>query len=208
MKSYNRILLTTCLLFSGCAFGTQMNYRDTEISVPAFRSPLGLAVWDQRNYVVSGDKSEQFIGVQRSGWGIPFGVHTASGLPLSVEFRQAIQRGLEKKKIQVIPLDTTVRVSKNEIIISQQKANAPLNLLITIAEWKSDTMNNVSFSYDIIAEVFDKAGNLIAQKRVQGSKDLDASFWNPIGSSERLMNKQQQDVFGEVFSSPEIKGVL
>jgi len=202
------LLFTVCVFFVGCAFGSKMKYHDTTIDFASTKSPVGLTVWDQRPYVLTGNKSPQFIGLQRSAYGIPFGVHTESGVPLVIEFRQAIQKRFENNSVSVVANDIPFATSKSYVISSLAKTKAPVCILITVVEWKSDTLSNVAFTYDLIAEAYDTSSNLLAQKRLTGKKSLDASFWNPIGSSERLMVEQQRLIFGELLSSPEISAIL
>ena len=77
------IALAICILVAnGCAFGSKMSFDKTSLAVPAINSSVSVGVWDARPYVLSGEKSPQWVGLQRSGFGIPYGVHTHSGAPL------------------------------------------------------------------------------------------------------------------------------
>ena len=79
----NMIALGTSLLFliSGCAM---LDYRqaapDLHIST---KERLSIGVQDHRPYVLNHDKEENFIGIQRGGFGIPVSLPTASGHPLA-----------------------------------------------------------------------------------------------------------------------------
>jgi len=71
IKPFNFILLSL-VLFQGC--GTVSNYPQHYDKInPSIQTEIGfsigLGVQDRRNYVVSGKKSEKFIGRKPRGWG-------------------------------------------------------------------------------------------------------------------------------------------
>ncbi len=80
-------LLPAVLLASmlgGCAVGNTYEYRLPRLPLSVQgNSAIGLAVTDQRPYILDGDKDPNFVGLQRGGYGNPFDVTTASGRPMA-----------------------------------------------------------------------------------------------------------------------------
>jgi hypothetical protein len=52
-------------------------------------------------------------------------------------------------------------------------------LLLTLHEWKSDTYMNVGLTYDVTLAVLERAGIVLAERRLSGRDNLGGSFWNP-----------------------------
>ena len=65
--------------------------------------PLALGVQDLRSYVVSGDKGEDFAGLARSGYGIPYDIGTESNRPLAQEIADMIATALRSSAVTVKP---------------------------------------------------------------------------------------------------------
>ena len=80
-------------------------------------------------------------------------------------------------------------------------------ILLEIANWKTDVMTDVNFSFDMTLKVF-RNGNKIAEERVFGEEQLDGSFWNPIGKSERVAVTKQKEKLDQLFASPRIRAAL
>ena len=72
-------------LLAGCAQGQKIDYsgRSFEATPVKEGQTIALAVQDNRAAIKSGEKSPDFVGKQRDGWGIPYDVRTSSGQPLS-----------------------------------------------------------------------------------------------------------------------------
>ena len=62
-------MLLACAALAGCAVGQKFSYADGHIALLANRSdtPTAVAVLDQRPYILSRDKRENFVGLSRGG---------------------------------------------------------------------------------------------------------------------------------------------
>jgi hypothetical protein len=183
-----------------------MSFDKTTVAVPPSNGELSVAVWDARPYVLTGEKSPEWVGLQRSGWGIPYGVHTQSNNPLSSEFAQSIlssfgQAGGAKSSV-TIPNRTSTIEAVTKMLPSRGKV-----LLLEISEWKTDTLSDINFSYDLKVKVLNN-GALVAEERTHGNEKLKGSMWNPIGASERVAVAKQKEKLDELFSFTSIKNAL
>lgn len=100
------VFLMVALLLPACAKGNRYDY---QTALPMFRAStsheVAVAVQDRRPYILDGDKTPSFVGIQRSGWHIPFDVTTLSGNYLAEDFTIAVANGLEQKGITTKSLD-------------------------------------------------------------------------------------------------------
>jgi hypothetical protein len=91
---YRIVALGIAILFlSGCVVGRK-DFREAQAVLDYHGQPLALGVQDLRSYVISGDKGEDFAGLARSGYGIPYDIGTESNRPLAQEMADVIAGAL------------------------------------------------------------------------------------------------------------------
>ena len=166
------------LLFAGCGAGNTHTYHGANTDIPAAGTyKVAIATYDQRYYVVNGDKPADFVGLRRAKYGIPFDMETASGNPLAQDFTETISRSFAAKGFRATPVivyssDTNYKTVKANL----KQTGAHRLILLILYEWKSDTFRNTSLTYNVLLEVFDENGRLIAHKRISGNDDLGGRF--------------------------------
>ncbi|MDZ4786430.1 MAG: hypothetical protein SGJ02_10180 [bacterium] len=202
--------LILCGSLTGCVIGTKMKFSDTSLQVPTTKGMILVGALDRRPYVISGEKSPKWVGLQRSGFGIPYGVHTSSGLPLATEFRDGLQRNFNSSK--------SVNINSNSNFVEQLKSlmaketalgeSNTKGLLLVINQWKTDVMNNVNLYYDLELIALDKNGNVGGRAQLASNEKLKGSFWNPVAASERVAKEKLKAVLDKLLMSPEIARAL
>ncbi|HEY7322582.1 MAG TPA: hypothetical protein VIE89_33880 [Candidatus Binatia bacterium] len=206
MKLISLILTLAGFLLNGCAVGQKFDYAASIINVDSLTPAhsAAVAVLDQRVYIRNGDKKESFVGLSRGGYGNPFDVRTASGLPLASEMATAVVAALRTKGIQAEAL--TVRPTDGSSQARQALIQAGLDraLLFTLTEWKTDTMMRTGLSYDVTLEVFDRTGKRVARKQLFGKEVSGAS----ILSAEKDAQKWFASKVAELFQDDAIAGSL
>jgi len=198
------VLLVFALLSTACAVGNQYSYNSsTNMALPVHgTADVGLAVIDQRPYVLDGDKSPDFVGLQRGGFGNPFDVTTASGKPLSTEMQDALSRALESNGYQVTLLKSA-SASEADIEQAVRGDGKDRNVIILLKEWKTDAMMRFGLSYDVVLRVFNKQAEPVAENRLTGDKEAvgGAGFEsaNSKAASMAFENKMNQ-----LFNAPDV----
>jgi hypothetical protein len=206
----NRFVLVLCCVFvGGCAVGNQHQYSGIapEVSVPSGNS-IAVGVHDQRPYVVAGGKSEMFVGLSRGGFGNPFDVTTASGKPLADDFRATIadifrRNGVNVKEITIRPASTGVQARDAVISAGQGRS-----LLLSLAEWKSDTYMNTALIYDVRLVVLDSAGKVLGDEALRGRDNLGGSAINPPAHAIEVVPGAYRRKLEELLNNPAIKKAL
>ncbi|MGH8534209.1 MAG: hypothetical protein ACREV1_16215 [Gammaproteobacteria bacterium] len=67
------------LVLVGCAFGRKQDYLQAHpVLELTHKARLAVGVQDRRPYILDHDKDEDFVGLQRGGYGNPFDVGTQS----------------------------------------------------------------------------------------------------------------------------------
>jgi|KBSSwiStaDraftv2_1062776.scaffolds.fasta_scaffold84298_2 hypothetical protein len=167
-------VIAAALLLGGCAVGNTHNYGQSSLELGGVSSTgtVALCVQDVRSYVMSGNKPESFVGLRRGGFGNPFDVNTKSGGPLAAEIRDTISRSLAAKGVKVEPVTVprTAGISEAKRALAQTRARR--SMLVTLREWKSDTMMNTDLHYDVTAEVMDDKGAVLGTNSIRGVDNL------------------------------------
>ena len=209
MKKLIFVLVGVQMLLSGCAVGNKYDYRSQTPELPVSSGgSVAVAVSDQRPYVVSGDKTSMFVGLQRGGFGNPFDVETLSREPLADDFTATIVAALESKGITVKPVMVAPSVNDRKAIQALAASGADKTLLVSLREWKSDTAMNVAFMYDVKAEVFDAQGKSIAENAVNGRDNLGGSALNAPGHARKAVPEAYRRVLESLLGDPKILDAL
>ncbi|MFN4894409.1 MAG: hypothetical protein ACK5GN_14195 [Pseudomonadota bacterium] len=183
-----------------------MAFDKTVVAVPPASEAVSVAVWDARPYVLSGEKSPEWVGLQRSGWGIPFGVHTSSGAPLRKEFSQSIVSSFSKAGFSARDIDVPDKIS-DAVTVEKLASDRGKVIILEIFEWKTDTMVDVNFSYDLAVKVLN-SGVKVAEERIKGDEKLDGSSWNPVSASERVATAKQKERLDDLFATQAIRDAI
>jgi len=203
------VVVFLALLLSGCAVGNKYDYASSKPGLTGGgKGQVEVAVHDQRPYVVYADKTPDFVGLQRAGFGNPWDVRTKSGMPLSDDMLQALAEGLRSAGFTVAPVNTSHAESPS-VVLDRLTANAKGKILVvTIMQWKTDTYNNVKLLFDLKATLYTKMGKYIAESRVQGEENLGGNAWNPPAHATKASPVALSRKLEELLASPEMKIVL
>lgn len=209
MKTRITVGLALTVLLGACAFGNKYDYTsqmpDLEI---ATEDKVAIGVMDQRDYVVSGRNTPEWVGLQRSGFGIPYGVHTKSDKPLAHDMTDIIIRALAAKGVQAQAVYLEPSAVRKPGIDALVATGAERSILVSFLQWKSDTYVNIALLYDASAEVFDGEGQSLARTDVTGRDDLGGDFVYPQGHAETAVPEQTKKILERLLNEEEIVKAL
>ncbi len=165
------------LLVSACAVGQKKDYRNQAIDINATSTQtIGVAVLDQRTYVVSGDKTPDFVGLRRGGYNNPFDVLTESGESLADDVAFSIVTSLSAQNINASILRTTPNSNRSSAKEALPRLDSTRVLMVYLTEWKSDNGYSLRILYDLSAEVLDENGNVLASSEVADTRASGPDF--------------------------------
>src|SRR4051812_45867676 len=97
MFHWRPITLIVCAVLTTSACGLEHAYHTVTPSLQrSGAAQVAVGVHDQRRAVLDGDAAPDYVGLVRSGLGIPYHVSTEDDQPFSHDFADAIVRGLER----------------------------------------------------------------------------------------------------------------
>ena len=201
------LVLFLGVLVSGCAIGNSYRYDlgDAAFTVKSDKTVAVSAV-DLRPYVRPDDKTPDFVGLQRGGFGNPFDVTTRSGKPLAEDMATSIVKALNQANVRAFSVAVAsgsgVSAAREQLL----KADAERFALLLIREWKTNTYVNTELFNDITLQVLRDDGSQIAEKTLQGRETLGATF---VPADARVhAEKAFKARLESVFNDPEIAGAL
>ena len=199
-------MLIAVAALAGCAVGQKFSYADGHIALLANRSdtPTAVAVLDQRPYILSGDKRENFLGLSRGGYGNPFNVRTRSGAPMAADMAAGIVRALEANgqpaQAVIVPPAEGIDGAKDRLKFTR----AERQLLFILREWKTDTLEHTGLWFDVTLDVFDESGETLASKQISGKEVSGGS----IVSAEKDAQKWFSEKVGQLLDNRDVAAAL
>lgn len=208
MKSLQLVVLPFVFAaLAGCAVGNQYDYRAASVSLPlAGSGELGIAVIDNRSYVLDGEKEADFIGLQRGGFNNPFDVTTASGNSLTQDMSESLEIALRNSGYTVTGLQIASAESA-AITSAVAESGMARNIVLTVKDWKTDIYMNMTLHFDLLLEVVTKQGDTIASNHMQGEETVSGGG---VGASQnsRTASAAFETKIGRLFNDPKILAAL
>jgi uncharacterized protein YdaT len=163
------------------AFGNKHPYDEVSIGCKINSSKsIAIAVHDQRAYVLDSGKTPDYCGNMRSGVGIPYDIHTKSGVAVASEMLTIICNAMIKNGTSVQKVVTTHAQKTDQVIENLKNTHADKLVYIKILEWKTDTYMKADLYCLMNLFVYNQQGDLIVETTVKASREAyGGSFWNP-----------------------------
>jgi hypothetical protein len=202
-------ILGILLILGGCAFGNTYDFQSQNLNFKkAVSGTIAVGVHDRRSYILSGNKTPQWVGLQRDRFGIPFGVHTVSDKPLADEFSTAVSGAIKRSKVDVIQVPLPHSMSRKKALRILAGHGAEKILYISLSEWKSRTLVRAVISYNILAEIFDNQGNLLGTKKLKGRENLGGNLIYPMGHAQSALPIAFRRIFENLLNDSQVSQSL
>lgn len=197
-------IFVACILVGGCAIGQKTNYDDGEIEFAMFvddkRQTVYVGFYDERPYVLSGEKDPSFSGLVRSLYGIPYSRHTESGDPLGDDLTDLLVRSLEQQGYNAQPIHFDLRQEIEPALTSSMSGDG-LALIYQFREWKTDSMHREVFIYDVTLDVYNSSAEPIASVTDSGRRRINESFHLGRAIKELLDRIHNRPVIQEALNN-------
>jgi hypothetical protein len=202
-------ILGMAVLVGGCAIGQEYDYSKVQTNLEAQTDKdVAVSVVDQRQYVVSGDKKPNFVGLQRAGFGIPYDVTTQSGQPLARQMNTAVVNALQDQDITAEALVLTPGTDTDEALERFQEGASDRFLLVDVKEWKTDVYARMTTHWDLVASVYDQSGTRLAQNSISGVEPVSASALGLEDPNSQKATQLTSRKLEELLNDPNIQSAL
>lgn len=187
--------------------GQKYNYAIVGDLTASGSKSLAIATHDQRPYILSSEKSPDYVGKMRGGYGNPFDVGTESGKPMSDDMSQSISSSLSKKGFKTVLIPTLPKDSSEAIMEKLKNTQTDGLILLTVYEWKSDFAGFGVFKswldYNATLTVFDNNGKSLAEAKIGGSDELGNSM-EPVSHSKKAVPKGVKKKIEELLNDSDV----
>ena len=200
------MLAVVAAVAQGCAVGQTVRYGDASPALRAGGGAIAVGVQDRRPYVLSKEKTPEFVGVSRGGFYNAFDVNTASGKPLADDAAAAIARALEQRGARVTTVPIAPQDTAEQALAALMGAGLPRSLYVTLFEWKSDSYTGTGFDYDLQAVGYDAGGRKLGENRVGGGEHMGGAMG--IHSASEELPKQLAKQIELLLNDPKLDAVL
>lgn len=161
------------LFLTGCSGGQASTHTAGTVMLKLQSAPpISIGVWDDRPDVINGDRDPAWIGLQRSLYGIPYGVQTSSRRPFAEELGKMLERSFRHAGLDVEMVHIPVGSDRQDAVEYLVATEHPRLLLLRIGQWYADTYVQTTLHYDVTLDVLDSRGSLVAQSALSGGDDL------------------------------------
>ena len=181
--------LFLAVLCTGCAVGQKFRYSPMALDLKASGTcVIAVSALDDRPYVKNSEKTPAYVGTLRGGFGNPWDVMTESGKPLSEDVTDVLCASLKTKGYSAKGVTLKPGESVAAAIAALQAANAKRLMLLTLHEWRSDTMMNTSVYCNLALSVMDSEGKVLAESKAQAEEEsLGGGGMNPPGHAKQAV---------------------
>jgi len=163
-----------------------------KITVP-IQGSLAIAVLDSRPDVVSGERQENFIGLSRSLYGIPYPAHTPSKKPFATELANLAARALKLGGTPPQVVTVSPYSGRQRAIEALKSTSADRLLLIELRDWWSDTLIHTDLNYDLSLTVLNGQGQELGSTSLIGH--------DSVGRRERPERRDIPTATNDILSS-------
>ena len=161
------------ITLSGCVIGKKVPYEKMKVDLTySGTRSIALAVYDQREMILSGSRKPDFVGYQLSGIGVAWPMGTKSGKNYTDVIQEVISRAYKAKGYTVTLFPTSYKENYSDIKSRMMKSSSDRLMIIKLTELQIVLVTATIMGINVDVEVFDKSGNLLASKNFQKSETI------------------------------------
>lgn len=166
---YSIFLIT----LTGCVVGKKVPYEKMKVEINySGTKSISLAVYDQREMVVAGNRKADFVGYQISGIGVAWPIGTKSGKNFADVIQDVISQSFKKKGYTVLLIPTAYKDNYDDLKTRMIQSSGDRLMIIKLKKLQIVMVVATIIDIDVDIEVFDKSGNMLAVKNFQKSETI------------------------------------
>jgi len=157
----------------GCVVGKKVPYEKMKVEINySGTKSITLAVYDQREMVVDGNRKADFVGYQLSSIGVAWPMGTKSGKNFTDVLQEVISQSFKNKGYKVLLFPTLYTENYDDIKTRMIQSSGDRLMIIKLKKLQIVMVVATIIDIDVDIEVFDKSGNMLASKNFQKSLQI------------------------------------
>jgi len=161
------------LTLIGCVIGKKVPYEKMKVEINySGTKSIALAVYDQREMVVEGNRKPDFVGYQISGIGVAWPIGTKSGKNFTDVVQEVISRSFKSKGYTVLLFPTSYKDNYDDLKTRMIQSSGDHLMIIKLKKLQIVMVVATVIDIDVDVEVFDKSGNMLTVKNFKKSEQI------------------------------------
>lgn len=204
MKHPAALFILTALLLTGCAIGNKYDIRQAQAVAPSGSSSVAVGGVDEREYLKRGEIEPEYVGMTRGGYGNPFRVKTATKRPFAEEAAGVVAASLGSRVRGPVRSYGSTAAALHAL----RSGGAQRLVLLRVKAWESDTLINTSVDVDLVLEVYNAGGKLLASSADKAYRDLGGNFASPPMHARKVVVAELGRSLTRLMEQPSVANAL
>jgi hypothetical protein len=204
MIRYFLMTILAAASLSGCAIGNKFDIRQAKAVAPQGNSSVAVGAVDEREYLKRGEIEPEYVGMTRGGYGNPYRVKTATKQPFAQEAAQVVADSLGGRVRGAVRSYSTREAALHAL----RSTGAQRLTLLRVKSWESDTLINTSVNVDLVLEVYNSAGKLLASSSDTAYRDLGGNIASPPMHARKVVIAELGRSLTNLMEQPAVANAL
>ena len=204
MKHLVALLIVASAFLTGCAIGNKYDIREARAVAPAGYSTVAVGGVDEREYLKRGEIEPEYVGITRGGYGNPFRVKTATKQPFAEEAAGVVASSLGKRVRGPVRSYGSTEAALHAL----RSGGAQRLVLLRDKAWESDTLINTSVDADLVLEVYNAGGKLLASSSDKAYRDLGGNIASPPMHARKVVLAELSRSLTRLMEQPSVANAL
>ena len=165
-----------------------------------------VSVIDDRPEVVSGGKSDQFVGTERGQWAQTNDIKTLSGRGLADDLTDVVVKALASSGVGAVALPQRRGTPAAESVAAFQTQGTDRLLEVRVLGWRTDSYTRVHLEWRIEAAVYDRSGAMLGRSSSSGKAPVGTTVSAEDGNAITIRELSRK--LTNVLNEPRITDAL
>jgi hypothetical protein len=197
------------ILLSSCAVNRKVKYNELKLNLSEIKTKnIGLALLDHREAVVDGSRKPDFVGYMLSGAGIAWPMGTLSKNDLMDDLSNDIVNSLGRYDVKVTNVITKWQDDQETVKSKLLTLNGNIKILFIFDQLNTNGYGIQFLYYKINLYIYNKSGELLKHKSIDGKEKLGGNVAFGPGSFETYMPNSMSKLFEKILKDKEILEIV
>lgn len=205
------IMLLVILSVAGCR-GGRYDLTKSQLKVDIQGSGrVAIGVQDKRPFILDHTKPPTYIGIHRSGVGVPRDVGTRSGKTLAEDVAKIIASSFGATGFEVEQFSLSSNDNLQSSLKRLESSAYDKIVVFTLNQLRSDSWAEVELQWAITMRVYDGKGRLLAEKDSTGTVEgLKRNYTGAIsgGQAQKAIATKLTTILAELINGPECQQAI
>ena len=213
MNRFLNIFVVMIILFliGGCR-GGRYDLTKSQLK-PDFHGSgkVAIGVQDKRPFVLDGTKPQTYIGIHRTGLGIPKDIGTRSGKTLAEDVATIVASSFSATGFEVSQFSLSPKDELESSLNGLASSAYDKIIVFTLDQFRSDSWAEVELQWAITMRIYDGRGKLLAEKNSTGTEEgLKRNYTGAIsgGQAQKAIATKLTAVLAELINAPECQRAM